>query len=94
MSKETVEEAADNYSPDPSYSDEQWEFGDVIDGFIAGATWQEQQEANNAIEFADWCEDNYWPTGQVGTWWSDPISDEKMLTTHQLYCIWKLVKNK
>ena len=54
MNKETVETAADKYSPDPIYNDGQWEFGDVIEGFKDGATWQKQQEANNAIEFAVW----------------------------------------
>ena len=40
-----LEDAANKYSPNPVYNDGQWEFGDIINGFKAGAEWQKQQMA-------------------------------------------------
>lgn len=63
-------------------------------GVIAGAEWQKQQSATDAIEFADWCEDKYWPTGCTGLWRPERTSEEGMLTTKQLYELYKQSKTK
>lgn len=101
MNKETVETAANKYSPDPLYTDGQWEFGDVIDGFKAGAEWQEQQSANQAVEFADWLCENGWASSPP-MWVNGEASDDCIggqgtyteLTSQQLYELWLQTKTQ
>ncbi len=89
MNKETVEEAALDHATaitlEPQDSQEYF-------SFIAGAEWQKEQSATDAIEFADWCEDRYWATGCTGLWRQERSSEEGMLTTKELYEIWKKSK--
>jgi hypothetical protein len=106
MNKETIETAAfgyvkDKYIPlEKAYGSKE-EMGSVKAGFIAGATWQEQQEANNAIEFADWLCENGWSSSPP-MWVNGEASDDYLggqgtyteLTTQQLYEIWQEAKNK
>ena len=89
MSKETVEEAANRlslrvvaYIPNPVINQ------DAKTGFIDGVKWQKEQSASEAIEFANWCEDNYWATGETNKWRAEPHLEET-LTTKELYEIWK-----
>ena len=97
MNKETVEQAALKWFKDKAFPNEwmgdrgekDWYMDDI---FKAGAEWQKEQSATDAIEFADWCEDNYWPTGQTGLWRSEASSEEVMLTTKELYELWKKSK--
>jgi len=63
-------------------------------GFKKGADWKAEQSANDAIEFADWCEDNYWPTAQTGKWRAEFSSEDELLTTKQLYELWQQNKKK
>jgi hypothetical protein len=89
MNKETVEEAAEQYAQGNTL---EFAYLQEILAFKAGAEWQKGQSATDAIEFADWCEDNYWPTGQTGLWRPEASSEEVMLTTQQLYKLWKKSK--
>lgn len=66
----------------------------IYNAFIEGATWKAEQSANDAIEFADWCEDNYWPTLQTGKWRAEFSSEDELLTTKQLYELWQQNKKK
>jgi hypothetical protein len=98
MNKETIEAAADKWKKYYAFPDNQIV---ASESFHKGVKWQEQKEANNAIEFADWLCENGWSSSPP-MWVNGEASDDYLgrqgtyteLTTHQLYCIWKLVKNK
>jgi hypothetical protein len=98
MNKETVEEIypVEEVAKEVLQNNNLPVQGDFAEGFIAGsilgAEWQKEQSATDAIEFADWCEDNYWPTGQTGLWRPEASSEEVMLTTKELYELWKKSK--
>jgi hypothetical protein len=87
MEKQTIEDAANKYSPDPSYSDGQWEFGDVIDGFKAGAEWQKEQSANDAIELLNWLRDDETNYYLLTNW----IQTKK--SSKEVYELWLQTKN-
>lgn len=93
MNKETIETAANKYSPDPLYTDGQWEFGDVIDGFKTGAEWQEQQSANEAVEFADWLFYNTYEARWKNEEKRYLNKDAKPYSSQQLYELWLQTKN-
>jgi hypothetical protein len=65
-------------------------------GFIAGAEWQKQQEANNAIEFAVWTHENRWACLNNEPMWYNKSRvyqyKTECLTTQQLYELWKQTK--
>lgn len=85
-----LQKAAENFAPLFGFSIENdVESTSRQESFIAGAEWQKEQSATEAIEFADWCEDKYWPTGCTGLWRQERSSEEGMLTTKQLYELWK-----
>ena len=91
-----LEEAANKYSPDPLY-EEQWEFGDVINGFKDGANWQKEQSAIDAIEFAEWVIQNFWSFSEKDKSWYNktevaPGKEYKNKTSQQLYELWKKTK--
>jgi hypothetical protein len=91
--EQELEDAANKYSPDPVYNDGQWEFGDVINGFKAGAAWQKEQSATDASEFVDWTHKNLWaPINNDGLWYNkNKVYQYKTecLTTKQLYELWQ-----
>jgi hypothetical protein len=90
MNKETLEEAANKYSPEPIYNEGHWEFGDIIESFKAGANWQKEQEVNNAIEFARWLSKNCTVSRNGIQWWYTTKNSYKNVT--ELYEIWKSQK--
>lgn len=57
--------------------------------YIAGAT----RHAELNIEFADWCEDNYWSTAEKGIWRENHL-DDHTFTTQELYQLFLNDKNK
>jgi hypothetical protein len=66
--------------------------------FKAGATWQEQQEANNAIEFATWVIQNFWSFSEKDKSWYNrtevaPGKEYKNKTSQQLYELWQKSKS-
>jgi hypothetical protein len=99
MNRETVETAAfgyvkDKYIPlDKAYGSKE-EMGSVKAGFIAGAKWQEQQEANDAIEFADWLFENTYELRWKNNSKRYLSKDANAYSSQQLYEIWQQSKNK
>jgi hypothetical protein len=95
MNKETVEDAANKWLLEnlPGTLPENYD----ISFFKAGATWQEQQEANDAIEFAEWSrsqedlgydsENKIW--GYVTRDANGEFTDEKEYTSKEMYELWK-----
>jgi hypothetical protein len=71
----------------------------IENAFIAGAEWQKEQSANEAIEFADWLCENGW-TSSPPMWVNGEASDDYIggkgtyteLTTQQLYELWQKTK--
>jgi hypothetical protein len=99
MNKETVEQAALEYlekvkSPALNTSWQQFD----IDIFKAGADWQKEQLANNAIEFAIWTHQNLWAClNNEPTWYNKSRVYQyktECLTSQQLYELWQESKNK
>jgi hypothetical protein len=44
---------------------------------------------NHAIQFTDWCEDNYYPFGIKGLWYEPDFDNAKRFSTKQLLEIYK-----
>jgi hypothetical protein len=71
----------------------------IENAFKAGAEWQKEQSANEAIEFADWLCENGW-TSSPPMWVNGEASDDCIsgqntyteLTTQQLYELWQKTK--
>jgi hypothetical protein len=71
-------------------------------GFIAGAEWQKEQSANEAIEFAEWTrsqedlgyipEDKIW--GYVTRDENGEFTDDTEYTSKQLYELWQQLRKK
>jgi hypothetical protein len=93
MNKETVETAATKYANKLEADGEHpgaWIINNK--GFKAGAEWQKEQSANEAIEFADWIGLNSWvPLSKIPFDWYNPKL-EKFASSKQLYELWKRTK--
>lgn len=67
-------------------------------GWEANTKWQEQQSANEAIEFAIWTHQNLWACLNNEPMWYNKNRvyqyKTECLTTQQLYELWQESKNK
>jgi hypothetical protein len=97
MNKETVETAATKYANKLEADGEHpgaWIINNK--GFKAGAEWQKQQEANNAIEFAIWTHKNLWANINDEPLWYNKSRvyqyKTECLTSQQLYELWQKTK--
>lgn len=88
--QETLEEFA-KVEAMKQYSEDT--FGNLVvrKSIEKGAKWQQEQQDELAIGFAEWCDDNYFRMGNTSIWsdstdWEDNIK----FTTKELYEIYKI----
>jgi hypothetical protein len=103
MNKETVEQAALKWFKDKAFPNEwmgdrgekDWYMDDI---FKAGAEWQKEQSATDAIEFATWVIQNFWSFSEKDKSWYNrtevaPGKEYKNKTSQQLYELWEKSKS-
>jgi len=112
MNKETIKAAANEYADynvfqfnGNLFSNNNDEAGNAYkcstESFKAGARWQEQQSANEAVEFADWLLGNNWQNTGI-RWYKihsaksniNNTSENCYKTSQQLYELWLQTKTQ
>jgi len=91
-----LEDAANNwidlhYNKGVEYSKSKRGAANPKSGFIAGAKWQKEQSATDAMEFAEWCSSTHYRYDPIYKTWR---YDADSYTSKEFYKLWQQSKNK
>jgi hypothetical protein len=97
MNKETVEEAAEQYAQGNTL---EFAYLQEIPAFKAGAEWQKEQSATDAIEMLKWINEQGWYSSEP-MWCNGEASSDTdggkstytEITSQQLYELWQKSKS-